>query len=178
MSEPTCIVSLLRTEPDTKQWELIPWPYFVLLWCPCPACRSTELNRSVLLTCTRVLCFPHDSWGIPGILAISGIADHNFTNCVCLLWGILPIIAVHPPTSMITFDGFILLEYCKFRALNDGSKGQRKIRCLLSWPVQDWHVTDVRLAEVSFKVNKMRWFCIHNVIEFLDRRCGHKGGIC
>ncbi|KAF4789514.1 general transcription factor IIF subunit 2 [Turdus rufiventris] len=49
--------------------------------------------------------------------------------------GISLIIAVHPPTSMITFDGFKLLECFKFRALNDGSK--RKIKCFLSWLVQD-----------------------------------------
>lgn len=111
------------------------------------ACRSTELNRSVLLACTRILGFPYDSWRIPGILATPGIADHDFINCVCLLLGISLIIAVHPPTSMITFDGFKLLECFKFKALNDGSK--RKIKCFLSWLVQDWDVTDVRLAGVS-----------------------------
>lgn len=56
----------------------------------------------------------------------------------------------------------------QIRALNDGSKGQREIKCLLPCPVQDWHVTDVKLAGGSFKVNKKRWSCTQNVIELLN----------
>lgn len=42
----------------------------------------------------------------------------------------------------------------QIRALSDGSKGQREIKCLLHWPMRNWRVADVKLAGGSFKVNK------------------------
>lgn len=60
------------------------------------------------------------------------------------------------------------LSVLQIRALNDGSKGQREIECLLPWLVEDWCVADVKLAGGSFKVNKKRWFCTQNVIELLN----------
>lgn len=63
------------------------------------------------------------------------------------------------------FQTFAVLQ---IRALNGGSKGQREIKCLLPWPMQEWCVADVKLAGGSFKVNGKRWFCTQNVIELLN----------